>query len=104
MRSIANATAEDYRQRARFPRSSQPITDGVDPIARDREVTHDRSMGPEGSDPTLVTYPARTSFEAPNVIVLYAYLLRDHRKVDARSITGEVRTQRGDPHRRHVPR
>jgi hypothetical protein len=97
MRSIANATAEDYRRRARFPRWSQPIEDGIDPIARDHEITHDRSLGPEGRDPTLVTFPARTSFEAPNPIFLYAYLVQDEHKVDARSIRGEVRNQQGAP-------
>jgi len=92
---LGASAAEDYRHRARFPRSSQPIADGVDPIARDREVTPGRSMGPEGSDPTLVVYPARTGFEAPNPIVIYAYLARHGEKVDAREIRGEVRSQDG---------
>lgn len=93
--SLGAATAAEYRQRARFPRSSQPIDDGLDPIARDREVTRDRSLGPEGRDPTLVTYPARAGFEAPSPVILYAYLVEDERKVDARTIRGEVRNQDG---------
>ncbi len=97
MRTLGTVAAEDYRRRARFPRSSQPIEDGVDPIARDREVTPGKSEGPEGHDPTLVVYPARTGFEAPNPIVIYAYLVRDGRKVDAREIRGEVRSQDGTP-------
>jgi len=95
MRSLASTTAEDYRRRARFPRSSQPIEDGVDPVARDREVTPGRSLGPEGHDPTLVAYPARTSFEAPGAVLIHAYLVQDERRVDARALRGEVRTQEG---------
>jgi hypothetical protein len=93
--SISVTTARDYRHRARFPRSSQPIEDGVDPVARDREVTRGKSVGPEGTNPTLVVWPARTGFEAPNPIVLHAYLVRDERKVDPKEIRGEILTQQG---------
>jgi hypothetical protein len=93
--SLSVKTAADYRQRARFPRASQPIEDGVDPIARDREVTRGKSAGPEGTDPTLVVWPERTGFEAPNPIVLHAYLVRGERKVDPKALRGEIRTQQG---------
>ena len=69
MRLDHGETADDYVRRARFPRSSQPIEDGVDPIARDREVTRGKSVGPEGTNPTLVVWPERTGFEAPSPIV-----------------------------------
>ncbi len=95
MASVGTKTADDYVRRARFPRSSQPIEDGVDPIARDREVTRGKSAGPEGTNPTLVVWPERTGFEAPSPIVLYAYLIHDERKVDPTDITGEIRTQQG---------
>jgi len=93
--SVGRTTAEDYRRRARFPPSSQPVDDGVDPIMRDREVTKERSLGPEGEHPTLVVYPARTSFEAPQPVVLHAYLVDDDRRVPASEIVGEVRDQEG---------
>ena len=95
MRSITASAAEDYRRRARFPRSSQPIEDGVDPIQRDREVTRGKSAGPEGTNPTLVVWPERTGFEAPSPIVIFAYLVHDDRKVEPKGISGEVRTQQG---------
>jgi hypothetical protein len=95
MRSLTASTAEDYRRRARFPRSSQPIEDGVDPIMRDREVTRGKSVGPEGTNPTLIVWPERTGFEAPSAIVLFAYLVHDERKVEPTSLTGEIRTQQG---------
>ncbi|MEO6026286.1 MAG: hypothetical protein ABIR79_05410 [Candidatus Binatia bacterium] len=95
MGSVSTKTADDYVKRARFPRSSQPIADGVDPIARDREVTRGKSAGPEGTNPTLVVWPQRTGFEAPSPIVLHAYLVHDKRKVDPTEITGEIRTQQG---------
>ncbi len=93
--AIAGKTADDYVRRARFPRASQPIEDGVDPIVRDREVTRGKSMGPEGSNPTLVVWPERTGFEAPQPIVLHAYLVHDERRVDPRDLQGEIRTQQG---------
>jgi hypothetical protein len=95
MRSITASAAEDYRRRARFPRSSQPIEDAVDPIERDREVTRGKSAGPEGTNPTLVVWPARTGFEAPSPIVIFAYLVHDDRKVEPKTIQGEIRTQQG---------
>jgi hypothetical protein len=95
LRPLTATAAEDYRRRARFPRSSHPIEDGVDPIARDREVSPGRSMGPEGRDPTLVVYPARATFEAPQPAVVHAYLVQDGEKVEAGEIRGEVRNQEG---------
>ena len=93
--SITTKTADDYVRRARFPRSSQPLEDGVDPIARDREVTKGKSMGPEGTRPTLVVWPDQTGFEAPSPIVLHAYLVHDDHRVDPRALVGEIRTQQG---------
>ncbi len=93
--SVAGSTADDYERRARFPRASQPITDEVDPIIRDREVTRGKSAGPEGSNPTLVVWPERTGFEAPSPIVLHAYLVHGERRVDPRELRGEIRTQQG---------
>lgn len=95
VQSIAGTTADDYERRARFPRSSQPIEDGVDPILRDREVTRGKSVGPEGTHPTLVVWPERTGFEAPSPIVMHAYLVHDDRRVDPRDLRGEIRTQQG---------
>lgn len=95
VRTLAGATADDYSRRARFPRSSQPLEDGIDPIVRDREVTPGKSAGPEGTRPTLVVWPAKTGFEAPGPIVVHAYLAHDDRKVDPRALHGEIRTQQG---------
>jgi hypothetical protein len=95
MRSITAGAADDYRRRARFPRSSQPIEDGVDPIQRDREVTRGKSVGPEGTNPTLVLWPERTGFEAPSPIVIFACLVHDEHKVEPKTMRGEIRTQQG---------
>jgi hypothetical protein len=95
VRSLGRMAADDYRHRARFPASSQPIADDVDPIVRDREVTKGHSFGPEGQHPTLIVYPARTSFEAPQPVVLHAYLVDDGDRVPADVIAGEVRDQDG---------
>jgi hypothetical protein len=95
VRPLGVSAAADYRRRARFPAWSHAIEDGIDPIARDREVTPGRSMGEEGRNPTLVVQPQRTTFEAPSTIVLYAYLVRGRTRVDAREMRGEVRSQEG---------
>jgi hypothetical protein len=93
VQSLAKVAAAEYRERARYPRWTQPITDAVDPIVRDREVTRGTSLGPEGRNPTLVVYPSRSTYEAPQPVVIHAYLVQDERKVDARAIAGQVRTQ-----------
>lgn len=95
LRPLGATAAADYRRRARFPAWSHTIEDGIDPIARDREVTPGRSMGDQGRNPTLVVQPQRTTFEAPSPVVLFAYLVRGSTRVDAREIRGEVRSQDG---------
>jgi hypothetical protein len=96
VRPLGVSAAADYRRRARFPAWAHAIEDGIDPIARDREVTPGRSMGDQGRNPTLVVQPRRTTFEAPSAVVLYAYLVRGRTRVDAREVRGEVRRQEGD--------
>lgn len=92
---LLTATAQDYRERARYPRWSHPIRDGVDPILRDREVTPGRSRGPDGEDPTLVITSKKVSFEAPEPAVIFAKLVQDGGTVPAQSLRGEVRTEDG---------
>ncbi|HEY3190775.1 MAG TPA: choice-of-anchor X domain-containing protein, partial [Solirubrobacteraceae bacterium] len=90
--------AEEYRRRARYPRSSQPLDpDGDDPIARDQEVTPVRGSGPNGADPTLVVFPARSNFEAPETAVLYATLMVGDHEVPAVDIRGTVVTEKLEP-------
>src|SRR6185369_13080372 len=94
--ALAAQAAEDYRQRARYPRSSTPLrADEPDPILRDREVTPVRGRGPHGEEPTLVVYPERSSFAEPEPVVLHAVLMRGDRPVPALQITGQVLTESG---------
>jgi hypothetical protein len=91
--ALASATVEDYRRRARYPRSSQPLAEGEDPIVRDREVTPIRQRGPRGEDPTLEVFPARPGFESPEAAVLHAALTVGGRRVPADEMRATVLTE-----------
>jgi len=91
---LGRRTAEEYRRQARYPPSSQPLDDAADdPIARDREVSAITARGPNGEEPTLHVFPARSNFEAPEPAVLYARLTVRNRPVAAREIRGTVTTE-----------
>ena len=90
---LTSATAREYRKRARYPRWSQPIQDGIDPILRDRQVTAGRSHGPDGEHPTLVVEPKQVSFEAPEAVVIEARLEEGGSPVPAEKIQAEVRAE-----------
>jgi hypothetical protein len=92
--SLGRRTADEYRRQARYPRSSQPLDDAADdPIARDREVSAITARGPNGEEPTLHVFPARSNFEAPETVVLYARLAVRNRPVGAREIRGTLVTE-----------
>lgn len=90
--ALARATAQDYRRRARFPRSSQPLEPDADPIVRDREVTPVRERGRNGEEPGLTVFPLLAGFESPEPAVLLAYLSNGDSKIPAREIAGTVMT------------
>ncbi len=89
---VASAAAE-YRRRARYPRSSQPLDDGPDPLVRDREVSRITERGQSGEDPALTVYPRATGFEDPEPAVLHAYLTNGGTRIRARAIRGTVTTE-----------
>jgi hypothetical protein len=109
----AAAAAERLRRAARFPPTSQPIEDNIDPIARTREPKRARSAPPNTDGPVLIAYPAVTDVEAPGSVILYAEVveredinqeeLRRHERnpredrIGARAIRGEVRNEAGNP-------
>src|SRR5207244_4159590 len=94
--NLALATAQDLRQRARYPRSSQPLRKGdEDPILRDRTVTRSAFPGPDGEDPALTAFPDQVSFEPPDAVILYAYLTAAGTRVPAQSIAAEVSDDAG---------
>jgi len=96
--ALARSAADDYRRRARHPRSSQPLDDdGPDPLERDREVTPITERGPNGEDPALTVYPLATGFEDPEPAVLYAHLSVGGRRIPARAVHGTVVTDELEP-------
>ncbi|MCC6764607.1 MAG: hypothetical protein IT293_08085 [Deltaproteobacteria bacterium] len=68
----AGAAAARYRKAARFPRTSRPLEDGLDPIARSRSPQVDYDGDEKHPEPRLLAYPSITSFEAPGDVVIYA--------------------------------
>jgi len=90
---LAKAVADDYRRRARYPRSSQPLEPGEDPIVRDREVTPVIAHGPGGEEPGLAVFPLRAGFESPEPAVLLAYLTVGGRRIAAREMRATVTTE-----------
>jgi len=91
---LAERAARDYRNRARFPHWSHAISDGVDPLVRDREVTAGHSF-PVDDELVLYAEPARASFQSPDPVLLLARLEEEGRPVSARDVRGSVRTQAG---------
>lgn len=90
---LARMTADQYRRRARYPRSSQPVfSPDDDPITRERVVNPVRSRGRRGEDPTLVVYPAQVGFETPEPAVVHAYLEDGDRREEAKEIRATVLT------------
>ena len=102
------------------PYTSVAILDGLDPIQKERELKIGKSQGRDARNPRLMTFPSLSSFEAPNPIVIYAYLaedlereqddgkkqmVADSRKVGAREMRGELRAADGHvAHRAAFPR
>ena len=68
----AAAAAAKYRKAARFPRSSRPLDDGLDPIATSRAPKVDFEGDAKHPEPRLLAYPSITSFESPGDVVIYA--------------------------------
>jgi hypothetical protein len=95
--ALTRTTADDYRRRARYPRSSHPLAPDEDPIARDRDVTPITEHGPNGRDPSLTVFPALPGFEDPEPVVLLAYLSIGDERIAAREMTGTVTTEALEP-------
>ncbi len=95
---LARTAADDYRRRARYPRSSSPLaTVEDDPILRERVVNPVRSRGPRNEDPSLTVYPARVGFESPEPAVVHAFLSMGDDRIEARSMRATVTTDQLEP-------
>jgi hypothetical protein len=68
----AKAAAARYRKAARFPRTSRPLEDGLDPISTSRHPKVDYEGDEKHPEPRLLAYPSITSFQAPGDVVVYA--------------------------------
>ncbi len=89
---------------------SMAIADAIDPIEQQRAVEVGESRGRGSRHLRLVTFPSASSYEAPNAVLLYAYLaevdaedeqgergsVEDAPRVPAREITAVLRNRNGD--------
>ena len=74
----AEAAAQRYRKAARFPRTSRPLADGLDPIATSRAPQVDHEGKGTHGEPRLLAYPSLTVFQSPSDVVLYAEVVELH--------------------------
>src|SRR5262249_11722546 len=96
--SVARATADEYRRRARYPRSSQPLAqEDEDPVLRERTLSPVTMRGPHGEEPAITVMPAQVGFESPEPAVLLAYLTVGDRTAPAREVRGTVVTESQQP-------
>lgn len=88
---VSQASAEDYRARARFPESSRPLAaDATDPVLAKR-VPAPHSLPTPGTDGLLTLWPETTSFQVGQPVALHVALTGLDRATAARTvITGEV--------------
>ena len=111
----AEAAAQRYRKAARFPRTSRPLEDGLDPIATSRAPKVDHEGKGTHGEPRLLAYPSLTVFESPSDVVLYAEVVELHEvdlqpnerkpdrprlqqvRVQASNVRGVIQTPDGTP-------
>jgi hypothetical protein len=92
--ALGMQAAAEYRRRARYPRSAQPLApDEADPIVRDREISPVESRGRNGAEPVLRVFAAAMGFESPEPAVVYAELTTNGRPVPAREIRATLTTE-----------
>ena len=92
--AVGAQAAADYRRRARYPRSAQPLMpEDEDPIVRDRQVSPVESRGRNGEEPTLRVFPAAMGFESPEPAIVYAELTTRDRPIAATTIRGTLTTE-----------
>lgn len=74
----AKAVAARYRQAAQYPRTSRPLTDGMDPIGQSRMPKVDPQWDDKHREAKLLAYPSMTAFEAPGDVVIYGEVVELH--------------------------
>jgi hypothetical protein len=93
--SLGRMSGEAYLAAARYAGSSAPLEEGHDPILRNRTVTRTIVRGPEGEEPSLTVHPEAVSFEAPEPVVLRAYLAERADRLPATYLSGTVSDAQG---------
>jgi hypothetical protein len=74
----AKQAAARYRKAARYPRTSWPLENGIDPIAKSRMPAVDNDWKGKERQTRLLAYPSLTIFEAPGDIVIYGEVVELH--------------------------
>jgi len=74
VRPLALEEADSYREQARYPSSSHPIRDAIDPILAGRAISKQILPGPNGEGPSLAVWNSAISYELGEKVLLYAEL------------------------------
>lgn len=77
IRPLGLDAADLYREQARYPRSSQALRDGVDPILNKRQINKQFMAGPNGEGPMLSIWNSAISYEPGEKVQLFAELVKD---------------------------
>jgi hypothetical protein len=94
---LTRATAQDYRERARYPESSRALMAGEkDPVREKRAATRQTSHGPndpEGKGAALSVWAGSVSYEVGRPITLFATVEAGL----ALEVSADVMGETGDP-------
>lgn len=94
---LAEETARDYRERARFPESSRALKAGeTDPVREKRTPTRQSRRGPEGQGPELAVWASAVSVEVGKPIDLFAEVLTAGRPVLPVEMSAEIAGSAGE--------
>lgn len=95
---FARATAEEYRDLARYPESSRALKKGdVDPVKAKRLATRQSMRGPGGALPSLAVWASAVAYQHPEPVDLFAQLeAAPAAGVTVSELAGEISNAAGD--------
>lgn len=94
---FARATAQEYRDLARYPESSRALKKGdVDPVKAKRLATRQSMRGPGGALPSLAVWASAVAYQHPEPVDLFAQLETAPAAVAVAELAGEISNAAGD--------
>lgn len=95
---FARATAQEYRELARYPESSRALKEGeVDPVKAKRLATRQSMRGPGGALPALAVWASAVGYQHPEPVDLFAQLeMAAASGLTVQQLAGEISNASGD--------